>query len=885
MRLCLAIENGRAKGKRVEIPVDGELIGGRDPSASLRLPDVMVSRQHFRVRHLADGCEVEDLDSQNGTFLNDKRVEGTTSMRVGDVLRAGDTTLSLLEVESKGLIGKELAGYRVLERLGAGGMGTVFRATQLSLGREVAFKVLSSRLIEDTTFVDLFFKEARAAGALNHPNIVAVYDVGRQKGLYYLSMEYMPKGSVQDLLDREGKIAWTDAIRIVRDAARGLDYARQKQIVHRDIKPDNLMIAEDDAVKIADLGLAHNLAETGSGSEGIIGTPHFIAPEQAQGKKVDVRSDLYSLGASFYRMVVGRNPFHGRKVRDIIVAQVKEMPMPAHEADTTIPREVSAVIERLMQKDPDDRYATPGELIADLERAFERAGAGTGPSKGLWIGVGAAALAAIVGGWAMFGGGGDKPADPNDPDVVRPTGPAPTGPIAANGNGGGTDEAGGNGGGNGGAPDPAAVEQAARLRELEAKAAFHEVQSAEVTDAERITRYRAVAKKHDGTEYGRRAGEEASALAKRVAAADAARTAAVAALEQQWTDAKQAVADLLAESRFAAAHARVSTFIENHPTVDGVDHRPDAEALKTKIETDAASALAALETTAEALAAKEDFDGARAAFSPFAERVADAEAPAEVFTTLATKVATIRKALTERQDAARAKRYAAERSALITAYSDAFDAAERYRFTDAIGLLEAARKQSRVPSYRARYDVALDALRKIVAVRAAFIERGNRRDGLAEREVPLDRAMVGNETGTLKKVDEEDLQIEVRIRGRRNTVKRPWSEYPQDKYLELFNDDRWAMTPDERLGVAWLALLFGRHDIAMERARAAAVPAATARVEHECRAAALLDQLLEAARAEAWAKVRQHAVELRTEYADTIAFVRNTNGETALAKE
>ncbi len=883
MRLCLAIENGRAKGKRVEIPVDGELIAGRDPSAPLRLPDVMVSRQHFRVAHRAEGVTVEDLDSQNGTFLNDRRVEGSATMRVGDVLRAGDTMLSLLEVESKGLIGKELAGYRVLERLGAGGMGTVFRATQLSLGREVAFKVLSSRLIEDTTFVDLFFKEARAAGALNHPNIVAVYDVGREKGLYYLSMEYMPKGSVQDLLDREGKIAWTDAIRIVRDAARGLDYARQKQIVHRDIKPDNLMIAEDDAVKIADLGLAHNLAESGDGSEGIIGTPHFISPEQAQGKKVDVRSDLYSLGASFYRMVVGRNPFHGRKVRDIIVAQVKEMPMPAHEADATVPREVSAVIERLMQKDPDDRYATPGELIADVERAFERAGAGAGSSKGLWIGVGAVGLAAIVGGWALFGGGGDKPVEPNDPDIVKPTGPVGGDPTAANGNGQNTGETGGNG--SGGAPDPAAAEQAARLRELEAKAAFHEVQSASVTDAERVGRYRAVAKKHAGTEFGTRAGEEAKALAKRVADAKAARTAAIAAVEQQWKDTRAAVDDLVAESRFAAAHARVTSFIEDHPTVDGVDHRADAETLRTKIEDDAKAAFAALDAKAQSLAASEDFDAARAAFSPFAEHVADGDAPNEAFTALAAKVEAARKTLTERQDAARTKRFGVERRALIDAYAKAFDLAEGYRFADAIAVLEAAGKQSRVASYQARYADGLAALRRIVAVREAFIERANRRDGLADREVPLDRAMVGNESGTLKKVDAEDLHIEVRIRGRRNTVKRPWSEYPADKYLELFSEDRWAMTPDDRIGVAWLAVLFGRHDIAMERVRPIGDPKVIRRIEHECRAAALLERLLDAARTEAWSKVRQYAVELRTEYADTIAFVRNTNGETALAKE
>ena len=323
---------------------------------------------------------VSDLVSKNASFVNADKLEREREIGNGDRIQVGETVFSFIDEErtdksaTSGLNGKEIGGYRILERIGRGGMGTVFKARQISLNRIVALKLLSSKLAVNPTFVEKFVSEARAAGQLNHPNVVQVFDVGQSGGLYYFSMEFMEGGCVQDLLTarEDGRLHWTEALPMVLDASRGLVFAEKRGIIHRDIKPDNLMLTSEQRVKIGDLGLAKRADEEATGDKSIFGTPHFIAPEQAQGKDVTHAADLYALGASFYRMVTGRTPFSGATVKEILRKQITEEPEPIATVVPDFPPDLATIISKLMAKKVEERYQSATKLVEDLE-AFQLA--------------------------------------------------------------------------------------------------------------------------------------------------------------------------------------------------------------------------------------------------------------------------------------------------------------------------------------------------------------------------------------------------------------------------------------------------------------------------------------------------------------------------------
>ncbi len=226
---------------------------------------------------------------------------------------------------------------------------------------------------------------------LQHPNVVAVFDVEQDQGTYYYAMELM-QGSLESWLKKNGKMPPERALQAIAEAASGLAYAESLKIVHRDIKPDNLMLDQHDTVKIADLGLARS--EEGN-EEHHAGTPHFMSPEQVLRKPLDHRSDLYSLGCTFYRLVTGRTPFRGQSVKDILRAQVKDEAEPAHKVESGVPTEVSAIIQKLMQKEPANRYQSATELLDALQLLLQPPA-----KKGLWIGLAAAAV--LVAGGSIY---------------------------------------------------------------------------------------------------------------------------------------------------------------------------------------------------------------------------------------------------------------------------------------------------------------------------------------------------------------------------------------------------------------------------------------------------------------------------------------------------
>ncbi|MFA5794260.1 MAG: FHA domain-containing serine/threonine-protein kinase [Candidatus Brocadiia bacterium] len=380
----LVIEKGPNKGETFTLTSQFKsVIIGRESSAHLKLSDTMTSRLHFKVESRTDGYYVIDTGSMNGTFVNGKRVEEKI-LKIGDMVQVGETLISFIGDKLDRVDDREgeiIGGYKIIERVGRGGMGTVYKATQISLNRIVALKLLSEEMVKDKNFINLFVDEARSAAQLNHPNIVQVYDVGRTANeVYYFSMEYLPGGSVQEILSKEKKLSPVKAAKIALDAAKGLEYAEKKGIVHRDIKPDNLMVAEDGNIKIGDLGLAKSL-RTPSRNElegSVMGTPHYLAPEQAQGKPVDHRADIYALGSTYYRMLAGVTPYTGSSVKEIIIKKLRENPVPLKQISPSTPDEVVAIVEKMMQREAADRYQSATQIIPELAKLIN---AGETPSE------------------------------------------------------------------------------------------------------------------------------------------------------------------------------------------------------------------------------------------------------------------------------------------------------------------------------------------------------------------------------------------------------------------------------------------------------------------------------------------------------------------------
>ena len=384
----LTVETGPLAGTVVPLDRAQPAVLGSGEDCAIRVQEPGVVPQHAVVKALKDsGFGVKALAP--GLLLNGVAIEASP-LQDGDVLELGTTRIAFGEVQRRGL--PTIAGYRILEVLGRGGMGIVYRAEQTSLHREVALKVLNKELLRDPAFVGEFVAEARAAAKLQHPNVVHVFDVEHTDDLYYYAMELMHEGSLEDWLKQHGAMPVDRALQVVADAAAGLAYAESLGIVHRDIKPDNLMLDRHGAVKIADLGLARTEA---GGDEKAVGTPHFMAPEQVLRKPLDHRTDLYALGCTFYRLITGRTPFRGTTVKDILRAQVKDAPEPPHKVNADVPAEVSALVLKLMEKDPADRFQTANELLEQLELLLQPPA-----KKGLWIGLATAAV--VVAGGAIW---------------------------------------------------------------------------------------------------------------------------------------------------------------------------------------------------------------------------------------------------------------------------------------------------------------------------------------------------------------------------------------------------------------------------------------------------------------------------------------------------
>lgn len=272
------------------------------------------------------------------------------------------------------MVGQVVEQYRIVEVIGRGGMGTVYKAEHMALGRMCALKILSPELVyRDQVYVDRFLREARAAGGLNHPNVVMVYNVGGTEDTYFIEMEYVVGQSLQHIMSNNRPLPFDRATHIALCVAKALEAAQQNALVHRDIKPDNILLGDDGSVKVTDFGLAKtveaatHLTQTGS----VMGTPYFMAPEQCDGEEADGRSDVYALGATYYYMLAGRLPYVGKTALAIMYKH-KHDPVPdVRKLRPEFPQGIQEFLAKAMAKEPDDRYPSASEAVAELETLAE----------------------------------------------------------------------------------------------------------------------------------------------------------------------------------------------------------------------------------------------------------------------------------------------------------------------------------------------------------------------------------------------------------------------------------------------------------------------------------------------------------------------------------
>lgn len=646
-RLVLEIdaEPGVAPRAPAELPRSGRLVIGSDATrAALTLPHAGVASVHCAIGRTKSGeWAIKDLGSPEGTFVNGERVD-SKKLGAGDRIVLGSARLVVVDPAAPrakpqpnaddvkpsshgagpnaasaagGTAGRatdprpsapSIPGYAIESLLGRGGMGDVYLARQTSLDRRVALKVLAKRLESDAAFVARFQAEARAAAALNHPNVVTVYDVGEETGTHYLSMEYMDRGNLEDRLARERAFDWREVLHVLRDAASGLVYAEARGIVHRDIKPANLMQNHVGATKIADLGLATH-AELSAvpekpGEKKVLGTPHFMSPEQVRGERVDRRSDVYSLGASAYRLLSGKTPFEGESSRDILRAVLRDAPPPLAPLAPQAPPALVQLVERMMSKDPGARPASAAELVRELDRiGAESAPAASAAtrrprSRALPVVVVLAALGAA----AWFTRERWLPRAQDAIETVRePSALANDAELEGN------DEA---------APDPVPSDapidddQALQLLEANARVALLELLSREMSTQNRRIELRALAVKYRGTTAAAEALERADSIGDEVAQETVAAEASEARVAQ-FTNRLRAVA------RFDESPPRPGAALLALRTIDGyaeLEHDPDFVQARKNIElsiVDAAAAYArAVLDGAQARLARGEFDEA-----------------------------------------------------------------------------------------------------------------------------------------------------------------------------------------------------------------------------------------------------------------------------------
>ena len=257
--------------------------------------------------------------------------------------------------------------YEILEVIGEGGMAIVYRALDHRLNRDVAVKIMRDEMAADEEFRRRFCTESHAVAMLSHPNIVAVYDVSHNDNVEYIVMELVDGITLKQYIERKGVVAWKEVVHFTKQISKALAHAHERGIIHRDIKPQNIMLLRDGTIKVGDFGIAALENEVYENNGEAIGSIHYIAPEQARGECPDARSDIYSLGVMMYEMLTGGLPFTGNTLGEIAVQHMNAKPVPPHEKNPEIPLELERITLKAMSAELSERYQSANELLSDLE--------------------------------------------------------------------------------------------------------------------------------------------------------------------------------------------------------------------------------------------------------------------------------------------------------------------------------------------------------------------------------------------------------------------------------------------------------------------------------------------------------------------------------------
>ena len=351
---------------------------GRSSQCEVPLNDPKISRKHCEIAIDTDGCVVRDLKSANGTRVNGIQIEAG-ALEDGDRVRVGDSALECSI--AKGIPGSEddtvetelpaqsLAGYKFLEKIGEGSFGVVWKAEQLALGRIVAVKVLPVARGKDPRDIARFIRGAKVEALLSHRNIVQVFDFVRLRDVHVV-MEYIEGEDLRRRTVREGQLSVRESCDLGAQVLDGLQHAFERQVVHRDVKPENVIVTKDGVAKLTDFGLAKNFSDTGlsgitSPDEGA-GTPAYMPPEQLRSAlRVDQRADIYSAGATIYHTLAGTPPFTG-SVAEVIRRIQRDSPAPIASFRADVPAAVVKAIDRALAKDPRERFETPAAFRAAI---------------------------------------------------------------------------------------------------------------------------------------------------------------------------------------------------------------------------------------------------------------------------------------------------------------------------------------------------------------------------------------------------------------------------------------------------------------------------------------------------------------------------------------
>ncbi len=363
----LVAQSGPTAGREFALSLEVTNLG-RQSTQDVQIIDNMASRAHCQIRKDGQFYTLVDLGSRNGTQLNGRKISERL-LCFGDRIRVGEVEFLLVKEPGDVEMADLLTKYELKEKLGEGGMGIVYKAVQKSMAREVALKILAPRHAKKPKFVDQFIAEARAAGKLNHHHLIQVHDVSSENDLNYFSMEFVEGPTAMEMLRRQGPFQVDEAIEIIRQVSRALAYAHDHRLIHQDIKPDNIMIGTGNVVKLADLGISKSFeeAEAEVSNAKIMGTPAYMAPEAALGKRIDHRVDIYSLGATFFHLLTAKTPYSGPTPTDILKAHVTQ-PVPSPRSlIPELPESVDQLVQRMMAKDPDARPASAAEVEKALD--------------------------------------------------------------------------------------------------------------------------------------------------------------------------------------------------------------------------------------------------------------------------------------------------------------------------------------------------------------------------------------------------------------------------------------------------------------------------------------------------------------------------------------